>query len=122
MCSFISEYPSIRIESRRKDETQIDLITCQNEAATLYADVEVIELFYQEQHRYDWHSLNRGASKEPDHFNDVCIVPGGTHRALLAVRRLNELSPAPRNKLGVACPRPGAHLVLPGSLLRQFIQ
>ncbi|MGC0851553.1 hypothetical protein [Pantoea agglomerans] len=87
VCSFISEHPGIRIESRRKDETQIDLITCQNVAATLYADDEVIKLFYQEYHRYGCHSLNKGASKEPGQFTDVCIVLGATHRALLAVRR-----------------------------------
>lgn len=69
------------------DETQIELITCQNEAATLHADDEVIKLFCQEHHRYGWHSLNRGASKEPGQLTDVCIVLGATHRALLAVRR-----------------------------------
>ncbi|GME63590.1 MULTISPECIES: hypothetical protein [unclassified Pantoea] len=52
VCSFISEYTGIRIESHRMDETQIELITCQNEAATLHADDEVIKLFYQEHHRY----------------------------------------------------------------------
>lgn len=47
VCSFISERLGIRIESHRKDETQIELITCQNEATTLHADDEVIKLFYQ---------------------------------------------------------------------------
>lgn len=37
VCSFISEHLGIRIESHRKDETQIELITCQNEATTLHA-------------------------------------------------------------------------------------
>ena len=53
------------------DETQTELITCQNEAATFHADDEVIKLFYQEHHRYGWHSLNRGASKQPGQFTDV---------------------------------------------------
>ncbi|MGC0955313.1 hypothetical protein WKH24_20910 [Pantoea agglomerans] len=87
VCSFISEHPGIRIESHCMDETQIKLIICQNEAATFHADDEVIKLFYQEHHRYGCHSLNKGASKEPGQFTDVCIVPGATHRALLAVRR-----------------------------------
>lgn len=69
------------------EEKQIELITCQNEAATLHADDEVIKLFYQEHHRYYCHSLNRGASKELGHFTDVCIVPGAVHQALLTVQR-----------------------------------
>lgn len=69
------------------NETQIELITYLNEAATLHADDEVIKLFYQEHQRYGWYSLNRRANKEPGKFTDVCIVPGATHRALLAVRR-----------------------------------
>lgn len=105
------------------DETQIELITCHNEAATLHADDEVIKLFYQEHHRYCWHSLNRGASKEPGQFTDVCIVPGATHRALLAVRRRNELPPATRNRLCVACSRARGHIwFLPENLFCQFIQ
>jgi len=47
VCSFISEHLGIRIESHRKDETQVELITCQHEATTLHADDEVIKHFYQ---------------------------------------------------------------------------
>lgn len=32
VCRFISEHLGIRIESHRKDETQVELITCQHEA------------------------------------------------------------------------------------------
>lgn len=121
VCRFISEHLGIRIESHRKDVTQIELITCQNEAATLHADDEVIKLFYQEHQRYCCNSLNWGASKGLDYFTDVCIVLGAKHWALLAARRLNELPPATRNKLYVACSRARGRIwFLPERLLRQF--
>ncbi|MEN4700019.1 DNA helicase UvrD [Pantoea agglomerans] len=123
VCSSISEYPSIRIESHRKDETLIELITCQNAAAGLHADDEVIKLFYQEHHRYGCHSLNWGASSGLDHFTDVCIVLGAKHWTLLTARRLNELPPAIRNKLCVACSRARGRIwFLPERLLSQFRQ
>lgn len=123
VCSFISEHLGISIESHRKDETQIELITCQNEAATLHADDEVIKLFYQERHRYGCHYLNWGASKGLDHFTDVCIVLSATHWELLATRRLNELPPVTRNKLYVACSRARGRIwFLPEQLLRHFRQ
>lgn len=110
VCSFISEHLGIRIESHRKDETQIELITCQNKAVTLHADDEVIKLFYQEHHRHSFHSLNWGSSKGLDHFTDVCILRGTTHWTLLAARRLNELPPVTRNKRYVACSRARGHI------------
>lgn len=123
VCSFISEHHGIRIESHRKDETQIKLITCQNEAATLHADDEVIKLFYQEHHRYGCQSLNWGASKGLDHFTDVYIVLGAKYWTLLTARRLNELSPATRNKLCVACSRARERIwFLPERLFCHFRQ
>ena len=63
------------------------------------------------------------ASKGLDHFTDVCIVLGATHWALLAARRLNELPPATRNKLYVACSRARGRIwFLSKKLLRHFRQ
>ncbi|HCK0217273.1 TPA: DNA helicase UvrD [Klebsiella oxytoca] len=105
VCQFITERLNIRIDAHDLRETSIDIVTETEHVAALHADDSVIKLFYSEHHRYGCYSLNWGASKGLDHFQDVCIVMGATHWRLLNRSNLQTLPPSSRNKLYVACSR-----------------
>ena len=105
ICEFITERLDIRIDAHDFRETSIDIVTDTERVATLHSDDSVIKLFYSEHHRYGCYSLNWGASKGLDHFQDICIVMGATHWRLLNRSNLQILPPASRNKLYVACSR-----------------
>ncbi|HBT8461957.1 TPA: DNA helicase UvrD, partial [Klebsiella pneumoniae] len=90
-------------------------------SATLHADNTVIKLFYREHHRYGCYSMNWGASKGLDHFQDVCIVMGSSHWKLLTRQELATLPPSSRNRLYVACSRARGNIYfVPETHLRRF--
>ncbi|WP_071605012.1 DNA helicase UvrD [Dickeya dianthicola] len=105
ICEFITDRLDIRIDAHDFRETSIDIVTDTERVATLHSDDSVIKLFYSEHHRYGCYSLNWGASKGLDHFQDICIVMGATHWRLLNRSNLQTLPPSSRNKLYVACSR-----------------
>lgn len=92
-----------------------------NRVAALRDNDGNTKLFYREHNRYGCFSMNWGASKGLDNFNDVCIVLGNTHWPFLIRNRLGDLPPSTRNKLYVTCSRSRGNIwFVPEKLLRSF--
>jgi uncharacterized glyoxalase superfamily protein PhnB len=74
VCDFISGHLHINMQSHRNDATAIIHVATQADANAIHADASIVKLFYQEHYKYNCHSLNWGASKGMDHFQDVCVI------------------------------------------------
>lgn len=121
VCEFITGQLNIRIDAHGTHSTLIEVVTDAERIAALHADNAVIKLFYREHHRYGCYSLNWGASKGLDHFQDVCIVMGAAHWKLLTRQELAALPSSSRNRLYVACSRArGSIYFVPETHLRRF--
>lgn len=123
VCEFISSELHLPVEAHVSRQSRIETVNDHKQAAVLFADDGIIKLFYREHHRYGCFSMNWGAGKSLDKFNDVCIVLGSTHWPFLIRSRLSDLPPSTRNKLYVACSRAGGNIwFVPEKLLRPFRQ
>lgn len=121
VCEFITGQLNIRIAAHGIHASLIETIADTERSATLHADNTVIKLFYREHHRYGCYSMNWGASKGLDHFQDVCIVMGSSHWKLLTRQELATLPPSSRNRLYVACSRARGNIYfVPETHLRRF--
>lgn len=123
VCRFIQTQLNIPIEAQRRREAQIVCVSDPAQADALYADDSIVKLFYEQHHRYGCYSMNWGASKGLDHFQDVCIVMGNAHWRLLNQQGLSALPASSRNKLYVACSRArGSIWFVPELLMRKYRQ
>ncbi|MEI7239993.1 DNA helicase UvrD [Pectobacterium brasiliense] len=121
VCRFITDQLNIHIEPHRAYDTKIETVNDAERVSVLHTDDSVIKLFYREHYRYGCYSMNWGASKGLDHFNDVCIVMGADHWRLLNKQGLQALPPSSRNKLYVACSRARGNIYfVPEAQLRRF--
>lgn len=121
VCDFISGHLNIGIEAHGQRDTQIEITNEPERAKALHADDRIIKLFFREHHRYGCHSMNWGASKGLDHFQDVCIVLGAQHWQQFLRNELQNLPAASRNKLYVACSRARGNIIfMPEILLRPY--
>lgn len=121
VCGFITDQLGIDIGAHNARVTSVETVGDPVRSAELYADDGIIKLFYSEHYRYGCHSMNWGASKGLDHFQDVCIVMGNSHWRLLQREALRELPASSRNRLYVACSRArGSIWFVPEAHLRKF--
>lgn len=104
-CEFVQANLGIAIASHRTDETEIRLIDTQEEADAIFANDDIVKLFYQDANKYGCYASNWGASKGLDKFQDVCIVLNKSTLKAYNSGRLNAISPSTLNKLYVACTR-----------------
>lgn len=104
-CAFVQTNLGIAIASHRADETEIRLIDTQEEADALYANDNIVKLFYQDVNKYDCYASNWGASKGLDKFTDVCIVLNKSTLSAYNSGRLISIPSSTLNKLYVACTR-----------------
>ncbi|WP_289368210.1 DNA helicase UvrD [Pantoea stewartii] len=121
VCEFITSELHIPVEAHVSCQSQIKTVNNHEQAAELFADDRIIKLFYLELHRYGCFSMNGGAIKGLDDFNDVYIVLGSTHWPFLTRNCLSGLPPSTRNKLYVACSRVRGNIwFVPGTLSLLF--
>lgn len=121
VCDFVQQNLGIAIASHRQDVTQIHYIDNEQIAETLYHDGTRVKLFYNNSDRYECYSLNWGASKGLDKFQDVCIVMNKKTLEAFHDGELNLLSPATKNKLYVACTRAkGDIYLIPHTFIDKF--
>lgn len=112
VCDFIQTHLQINMQSHYKRETEIIHLSSPDQADLIHADSRIVKLFYQSHSRYGCCSNNWGASKGLDHYDDVCVVLGGTHWRLYQKGKLNSLPAQTRNKLYVALSRTRGKLYL----------
>lgn len=74
VASFVRERLGIEMGSQRQDETKIIFVEEQADATSLLKDDVIIKLVYQNSKKMDFFSMNWGASKGLDDFEDVCII------------------------------------------------
>lgn len=120
-CDFVQANLSIAIASHRTSETGIRLIDTQEETDALFGNEEIVKLFYQDANKYNCYASNWGASKGLDKFTDVCIVLNKSTLKAFNNGSLNELAPATKNKLYVACTRAKGDLYfIPHTFVDQY--
>jgi len=112
ICQFITEHLGIRIESHRKEDTEVVFIDNLEEAKVIFNDKSIVKLFYREHYKHDCFSRNWGDSKGEDKYFDVCTVLNKTTMDYYQKGKLNELAPTSRNKLYVALSRTKNNLYL----------
>lgn len=119
--AFIRSHLHIDMHSHEQRETEVFQINTQAEANNIYANPNIVKLFYQDHHKYGCYSNNWGASKGQDHFNDVCVIMGPQHWKQYQNGILDTLPSRTRNKLYVALSRTRGNLyLLPDKLLKIF--
>lgn len=109
-CNFITDKIGIPIESHRLEETAIKFIEDEEESDQLFANNEVVKLFYRENYKYDCYSRNWGDCKGENCYEDVCVVLNKTTLKHFTNNNLSELKPVTKNKLYVACSRARGNL------------
>jgi hypothetical protein len=105
VCKFIQSNLGIPMDSHRTDITKIVLINDQENADRLYNDKHIVKLFYNESNKYFYNSINWGASKGMDDFEDICIILNATTQKAFQSSNLSSLPASTRNKFYVACTR-----------------
>ncbi|MBP1205789.1 superfamily I DNA/RNA helicase [Duganella sp. 1411] len=121
ICDFVKSQLGIEMQAQGRQEAMVELVSEQRRADELFLDDETVKLFYSESSKYKCHSLNWGASKGLDHFNDVCVVLPDNVAKAYAKGKLTTLPASTRNKLYVACTRANQNLYLiPGALLKHY--
>lgn len=104
-CAFVDQRLGIRISSNRTDETQIRLVDSEEEARQIYGDNSIVKMFYDKSSQHKCYSINWGASKGLDNFQDVCIVLNKGASACYDAQDFSNMNDATLNKLYVACTR-----------------
>lgn len=105
ICQFIRDKIGINIYPVKERESQIAVLSNQNEADDIFFNKNMVKLFYQEHHKYNCYSQNWGSSKGQNKYNDVCVVLNKTTLKKFNTNSLKTLPPQTKNKLYVACSR-----------------
>lgn len=105
VCEFIRENLGVQIESNRKDTTRIHFVSDKVQANHIFADKNIVKLFYNNHNKYPCYSENWGKSKGQDHYGDVCVVLNKSSYAALKKGTMATLAHETKAKLYVACTR-----------------
>jgi DNA helicase II / ATP-dependent DNA helicase PcrA len=105
ICEFVTQKLHINMNSHRKDKVGIVPVTSQEQANVIHSSPCIVKLFYQEHYKYGCHSMNWGASKGMDHFQDVCVILSDRNWKFFEKGSFTGLAAITRNKLYVACSR-----------------
>ena len=111
VCSFVTDM-GIAIESTGEANGHVFILDKDAEVEEILQNGRVPKLFLEKSNRFRCASMNWGASKGIDSFEDVCVVLNKTTQLLLEKGKLNELNPQTKNKLYVACTRAHRHLYI----------
>ena len=105
VCEFIKNHLSIHIESYKKEESEVRLITDRGEIEKIYRCENTVKLFFQKYYEFDCFSQNWGKSKGLDHYIDVCVALYPAAMKAFINNEFDALPASSRNKLYVACTR-----------------
>lgn len=105
VASFVRDSLGIEMGSQREDETNIVFVENQAEATNLLRDDTVIKLVYQNSKKMAFFSMNWGASKGLDDFNDVCIILNKKQFEQTQNLKAQEMNQQTLKKFYVACTR-----------------
>jgi len=111
VCSFVNDM-GIAIESTGEADGNVYILDKEEDADAILTNGRIPKLFLEKSNQFRCASMNWGASKGIDSFEDVCVVLNKTAQKLLENRKLNELNPKTKNKLYVACTRAHRHLYI----------
>lgn len=111
VCSFVNSI-GIVIESTGEASGHVFILNREEDVDAIITNGRITKLFLEKSNQFRCASMNWGASKGIDSFDDVCVVLNKTTQALLEKGKLNELNPKTKNKLYVACTRAHRHLFI----------
>lgn len=121
VCSYVSENLGIDIQSNRTDATSISFIDDQERADAILSDDTTIKLFFKESSKYPGNTMNWGAVKGEDRYNNVCIALNDTTLKSYKKSDLSGLVTSTRNKLYVALTRAkGDIFFVPETLYKKY--
>ncbi len=104
ICDFVRESIRVNIYAYDNRESQIILVSDEDEAETIFCNDNIVKLFLQEHHKYNCFSENWGSSKGLEYEN-ICVVINDDTLKLYNKKTLAELNPKTKNKFYVACTR-----------------
>ena len=105
VCDFVTNNLGISIDSTSSKVGCIIYLSTDEEIEAVVKNNSIPKLFYQNSSQYDCFSMNWGASKGLDDFEDVCVVLNGTTQKAFGKDQLKNLAGPTKNKLYVACTR-----------------
>ena len=111
VCSFVNDM-GIAIESTGEADGHVYILDKEEDADAILTNGRIPKLFLEKSNQFRCASMNWGASKGIDSFEDVCVVMNKTTLALFEKGKLNELNPKTKNKLYVAFTRAHRHLYI----------
>lgn len=104
-CDFVRNNLWIGIYSSREDITTLEFIDDTERIKEIFADQNIVKLFYQKHSQFDCRSNNWWASKWIDKYEDVCVVLNKTTFEHFQTNTLTNLKGSTKNKFYVACTR-----------------
>lgn len=111
ICAFIRNM-GILIESTGEAQGHVVVLEKEQDVDPIVKNDQIPKLFLEKSYSYKCASINWGASKGIDSFNDVCVVLNKNTQLLFQKGKLVDLNPRTKNKLYVACTRPHRHLYI----------
>lgn len=102
----------ISIESTGESVGHVHILEREEDVDPIVVDERIPKLFLDKSKEYWCASMNWGASKGIDSFEDVCVVLNKTSQDLYEQGKLADLNPRTKNKLYVACTRAHRHLYI----------
>ncbi len=120
-CEFVRDRIGIDIQPHGNGRTAVSFVNNKEQADVIYADDEIVKLFYNDSSKYRCRADNWGNVKGIDGYKDVCVVlNAGTLRAYER-DALTQLADVTRNKLYVATTRARGNVYLvPESLYAAY--
>lgn len=112
VCDFVTNNLGISIDSISSKNGSIIYLSTDEEIEAVVKNNSIPKLFYQNSSLYNCFSMNWGASKGLDDFEDVCVVMNNTVHKLYKNNQLDKMVESTRNKFYVACTRTKRHLYL----------
>jgi len=105
VCGYVTANLGINIYSHDDRESTISIVEDEAEIKRIAEDDNIAKLFYQSHLDYQCASMNWGASKGIDKFQDICVVLNPTTWPMVKTGNFSRINKSTKNKLYVAITR-----------------
>lgn len=121
VCAFVADSLGIDIQSHREDAVRVTYVEDQDFVDAIFANNDVVKLFYQESYKYGCFAKNWGETKGDDRYHDVCVVLNDNTLRSFSNNELASLPAQTKNKLYVAITRTRSDLYfVPEKMLKKY--
>lgn len=105
VCDYVTKNLGINITSKNNKDSRVRIVDSVDEIKCLMKNDNIPKLFYKSHMDYKCASINWGASKGVDKFQDICVVLNPTTWPMVRSGNFSRINKSTKNKLYVAITR-----------------